>query len=385
MLRQIGAEAIKSVKNNWPVICIALLVPAVLFTLAMWRINSRENNLTAQINSMAIKFENNVAMIKEELDDRFVSMTLKHDSELDGLKMQIKELRERSDVLNKTLVSTQELLWEVNDAIGSKVAQLEKQMNLSDSALLTHLTATTEELKALNKTVSDMHKEVAVNFSTTKKEISFIKDTLVELQNKSAANFSALVTQNMEIQNSLNTASNNIQLLSTGLQELKVETHTNISIVSKSSSHSIQQLEQQLASNASHLSEAWGEIKRLQTYTSKAEEDIRGEVSKVTDRVAQLEDAKTNLAESITNHDNQIKEVESKLQSTSKLTGDHDNRLAMVEHAQASQRSTDDSQDQKIISLHNKLNDLASSAHQLTSFTVTIMTVCVLFVLCVLF
>ena len=364
MWEQIVTKSTSLVKNNWKIICTVLLVLAVLLILAVILVRlSTGNSLRAQINSMAEKYEKEIALLKENqtiLEGKLTSMTSLHQKDLKQLNEQMQEQDKRFEASAEAYRET----------ITSEVADLEKQMNSSNRALNMEVAAVNKELRSLSKTVSKQHMEVAANFSTTQNDITFLNEALAETNRESAANFSEVLSRGKQMQKELDEVNDEVKLVSTNLHSLRVETHTNISKVSKSCSDSLQKLQEKLTSSDSQLSKALDKIKEVETSSTKATGDNERKISILANRVDQLEKDKANTATSFSDHESRIKETESKLRShdhtLNQLESEHGRRLQQVEQAQAFQNGKDEAQDERISQLESKINRLASSGHQHT-------------------
>ena len=364
MWEQIVTKSTSLVKNNWKIICTVLLVLAVVLIVAVILVQlSIGNNLRAQTNSMAEKYEKEIAMLKENqtiLEEKLTSMTSLHEKDLKQLNEQMQELVKRFEASTEAYRET----------ITSEVADLEKQMNSSNGALIVEVAAINKELRSLSERVSKQHMEVVANFSTTQNDITFLNEALAETNRESAANFSEVLSREKQMQKELDEVNDEVKLVSTNLHFLRVETQTNISKVSKSSSDSFQKLQEKLTSSDSQLSKAVDKIKEVETSSTKATGDNERKISHLANRVDQLEKDKANAATSVSDHERRIKETESKLRShddtLSQLESEHGSRLQQVEQAQVSQNGKDESQDERISHLESKINRLASSGHQHT-------------------
>ena len=207
-------------------------------------------------------------------------------------------------------------------------------------------------------------------------EVTSLTKSVAELKNDVTANFSDLSAQSERMRTELNSLSDSMNKLNSGLQTLREETHANISRVSTSSSHSLKQLRNQVATNVSLLNKA---LESMKLSASKVKEDFKGKVAKVTGRVSQLEGNDASRAKSISDHGNRIKEAESKLQSLGQLKNDHESRLQQVEQGQASLKNKNYQQDQATSRLQFVLNNhLTSSGYPLYTNFMTLWVSCMI-------
>ena len=287
---------------------------------------------------------------------------------------EIKELQQSMRVLNKSLEEQQ-----------AEITQLAKKVKSSSAALFLQLGVTRENITSMSKLISGHYNEIRANFSAAERDITSAASLIKALAETSKAIINDYFEQLEQIRARLSTMNSTVPRLIIDIHKLRVETRSNISELSERSSHSLQQFQEQLSSNASKLGEIVMAVDRIKANTSKADKQIQDNMRSlfaIQTSQKSIGDSLDRLQGEVYFLDFSMVANQSLLKSKVNSQGQKMRSLeTSVVAKQTSQRSKDNSQDEEINELSYEVHRLMSSAYQHNSSTLTTIVCCVVYII----
>ena len=418
----------KKFKLSWPFIFLisaALLISVALLTInfavsciLVLKINTQtleiatlKENYTTLEKLVANEQKIQLDKITEQIEEMNETWTERAAFETAKTRNEIKEVQQGMRALNKSLEKQQTTMADIT----SEVTQLAKQVESSDNVdigifvvLFLQFEITSENITSLSQQIKEM-KETLTERVATETAIAR-NETLLQ---KMVVDLKELVTTTMLTQNNVTHEIKELQqsmrVLNKSLEEQQAEitqlakkvkssnaalflqlgvTRENITSMSKlseRSSHSLQQFQEQLSSNASKLGEIVMAVNRIKANTSKADKQIQDNMRSLF----AIQTSQKSIGDSLDRLQGEVYFLDFSTVANQSLLKSKVNsqgqKMRFLETSvvakQTSQRSKDNSQDEEINELSYEVHRLMSSAYQHNSSTLTTIVCCVVYII----
>ena len=347
-------------------------------------LRERGNDMNKSVEEQHVSTRNSLKAMNHSFEEQILTLATVHK---DSLKQEIKELQETSKAMNDTVTRNAEYALTVSKELATEVAQLEKHINSSTSALTSQLEAGNRDIASLNETFSIECRKISEKVSAVNTKMSSLKAVLMKTSEASTENFSEFSTQIEKIQAGINTVNHTVKLLSINLSKLRVEAQSNLS---KTSFLLVHQLDERLTTNTSQLNEA---IKRLETITSEADknneakiDDLKANTDKAGQKIVEITEKVTRLEARLAKRIKDSKkstEHELHLQKSS-LSSRIDELKSSLQQMENLQKNRDKDQDRRVNGLQSRIIHLASSAYRFTACTLTTIVCFAVCLMCIM-